>query len=184
MPLPSIDRRHMLQTLGLSLLGFTTALTRSALAREFEPSPLVGKPLEEFQGIQTWLNSAPLNTQKLKGNVVLIQFWTLGCINCQRTLPYIVQWHQRYAARGLQVVGVHTPEFAYERDVNNIKRALQRYQITYPVPVDNQLRTWNAYANSYWPRLYLADRQGIVRYDHIGEGAYETTESRIQKFLG
>lgn len=140
--------------------------------------------LPEFQGISQWLNSAPLTIAKLKGSVVLVQFWTFACINCQRTLPYIVHWHQQYASRGLKVIGIHTPEFAFERDVNNLKRVLQQQQITYPVPLDNNFKTWNAYHNEYWPHLFLADRQGVLRYDHIGEGAYDTTEQMIRKLLG
>jgi thiol-disulfide isomerase/thioredoxin len=146
--------------------------------------PPVGKALPEFQGISQWLNSPPLTNSSLKGNVVLIQFWTFACINCQRTLPYIVRWHQQYASQGLKVIGIHTPEFAFERDVNNIKQALQKHQITYPVPIDNDYKTWNAYGNEYWPHLFLADRQGVLRYDHIGEGAYDRTEQTIRQLLG
>ncbi len=119
----------------------------------------------------------------LKGSVVLIQFWTFGCINSQRTLPYITRWHQQYADQGLKIVGVHTPEFAFERDVNNVKEALQRYQINYAVPLDNEFRTWRAYQNQYWPCLYLTSRAGIFRYKHIGEGAYDQTEKMIRRFL-
>ncbi len=140
--------------------------------------------LPEFQGISQWLNSEPLTAKSLKGNVVLVQIWTFGCINCQRTLPYITKWHQQYASQGLKVIGVHTPEFAHERDINNIKSAMQKYQIAYPVAVDNEFKTWNAYQNQYWPHLFLADRQGILRYDHIGEGAYDTTEQMIHQLLG
>jgi thiol-disulfide isomerase/thioredoxin len=142
-----------------------------------------GKSLPEFQGIQQWLNSSPLTIADLKNQVVLIQFWTFACINCQRTLPYIVQWHQKYASQGLKVIGIHTAEFAFERDINNIKQALNKYRITYPVPVDNQYKTWRAYENEYWPHLFLADRQGLIRYDHIGEGEYDTTERMIQTLL-
>ncbi len=156
----------------------------AAGATEIAGLPPKGKALPEFQGVSQWLNSDPLAIANLKGKVVLIQFWTFACINCQRTLPYIVRWHQQYAAQGLKVIGIHTPEFAYERDVNNIKRALQQHQITYPVPVDNDYKNWNAYNNQYWPHLFLADRQGFLRYDHIGEGAYDTTEQTIRKLLG
>jgi thiol-disulfide isomerase/thioredoxin len=141
------------------------------------------KSLPEFQGISTWLNSSPLTTADLKGNVVLVQFWTFSCINCQRTLPYIVQWHQKYADQGLKVIGIHTPEFAFERETNNIQKALQEHQITYAVPVDNEYKTWKAYENNFWPHLFLADRQGILRYDHIGEGAYNQTEQTIRQLL-
>lgn len=140
--------------------------------------------LPEFQGISQWLNSSPLDMADLKGKVVLVQFWTFACINCQRTLPYIIRWHQQYAAQGLKVVGVHTPEFPFERDINNVKKALKQRQITYPVALDNDYKTWSAYQNQYWPHLFLADRQGIQRYDHIGEGAYEETEQIIRQLLG
>ncbi len=139
--------------------------------------------LPEFQGISQWLNSKPLNIADLKGNVVLIQFWTFACINCQRTLPYITRWHKTYESKGLKVVGVHTPEFPYEKQVGNIKQALKKHGITYPVPVDNDYQTWKAYNNEYWPHLFLADKQGVIRYDHIGEGAYENTEKMIQQLL-
>ncbi len=139
--------------------------------------------LPDFQGISQWLNSTPLSITDLKGDVVLVQFWTLACINCQRTLPYIVRWHQQYAKQGLKVVGIHTPEFAFERETNNIKRALRQHEITYPVPIDNDYKTWKAYNNEYWPHLFLADRQGLIRYDHIGEGAYDQTEQMIQQLL-
>lgn len=140
-------------------------------------------PLPEFQGISQWLNSAPLTIADLKGSVVLIQFWTFACINCQRTLPYVTSWHQQYAAQGLKVIGIHTPEFAFEREVGNIEAALAEHQIEYPVPIDNEFTTWRAYSNRYWPHLFLADREGIVRYDHIGEGAYEQTEQAIRQLL-
>ena len=144
----------------------------------------VGESLPEFQGISQWLNSPPLKISDLKGSVVLVQFWTFACINCQRTLPYITRWHRQYAERGLKIIGIHTPEFPFERDVNNVKKALKEYQITYPVPLDNEFKTWLVYKNEYWPHLFLADRQGIRRYNHIGEGAYEETEQTIRQLLG
>jgi thiol-disulfide isomerase/thioredoxin len=195
-----LQRRRFLFYLGMGAAGtavlgsrwqqtLSTAALGNAVPKGISPpsQPLValgGKPLPEFEGISAWLNSGPLAIANLKGSVVLIQFWTLGCINCQRTLPYITGWHRQYAAQGLKVVGIHTPEFAYERDLNNIKKAIQQHKITYSVPVDNAYKTWNAYSNQYWPHLFLADRQGIVRYDHIGEGAYDTTEQTIRKLLG
>ncbi len=152
-------------------------------------SPLVqtkksaGAELQEFQGIQEWLNSTPLTKADLQGSVVLLQFWTLGCINCQRTLPYVTSWHQQFVAQGLKVIGVHTPEFAFERKVSNIQTAMKRHGINYPVAVDNDFKTWQAYKNEYWPHLFLADRQGVIQYDHIGEGAYSETAQMIQKLL-
>lgn len=162
-----------------------TATTRTApIPEAVSPIPVASKTIPDFQGISQWLNSAPLTIADLKGSVVLVQFWTFACINCQRTLPYITRWHQQYAASGLKVIGIHTPEFAYERDANNIKLALKKHQITYPVPIDNEYKTWKAYENEYWPHLFLADRQGFLHYDRIGEGAYEETEQTIRKLLG
>ena len=148
-----------------------------------EPPQTSGQKLPEFQGISQWLNSNPLSIQDLVGNVVMIQFWTFSCINWQRTLPYVTQWRDRYESKGLRIIGVHTPEFAFERDPNNIKDAIQKYGIRYPVPIDNEFKTWRAYNNEYWPHLYLADRQGNLVYDHIGEGAYQRTEATIQQLL-
>lgn len=198
-------RRQLLLYFGLGIVGTgaTTALglssrgKRSALLSvssppadttpEASPDTDLSSPvgmLPELQGISQWLNSAPLAIADLKGSVILVQFWTFACINCQRTLPYITQWHRQYAAPGLKVIGIHTPEFAFERDINNIKRALRQHKITYPVPVDNEFKTWKAYNNEYWPHLFLADRQGLLRYDHIGEGAYDKTEQTIRQLLG
>ncbi len=164
----------------LSTTNSNTGQASEALAVQ----PPTGKHLPEFQGISQWLNSAPLSIADLKGSVVLVQFWTFACINCQRTLPYITKWHQQYKSQGLKVIGIHTPEFAFERDANNIKKALKQHKITYPVPVDNEYKTWNAYDNQYWPHLFLADRQGLLRYDHVGEGAYEKIEQTIRQLLG
>lgn len=196
----SRQRRQLLLYLGLGVLGAGGVTALGLGTRKTNPAATLlptlattqpqaaalaapGKALPDFQGIQQWLNSDPLTIADLKGNVVLIQFWTFACINCQRTLPHITQWHRQYAAQGLKVIGIHTPEFAFERDPNNIKRALRQHQITYPVPVDNDYKTWKAYSNEYWPHLFLADRRGLMRYDHIGEGAYDTTEQTIQQLL-
>jgi thiol-disulfide isomerase/thioredoxin len=194
------QRRKLLRYIGLGIVGVgASAVWQRSLATSSQtttaPSPLpeatseaiaatTRQPLPEFQGISQWLNSAPLTTASLKGQVTLVQFWTFACINCQRTLPHITQWHRQYQAQGLRVIGVHTPEFAYERQVNNVQDALKKHQITYPVPIDNEFKTWNAYKNEYWPHLFLADRQGNIRYHHIGEGAYAETEQMIRQLLG
>lgn len=201
-------RRQLLLYLGLGITGAGAATAWGTIAQKATPrktiattdsipaSKAASEPnandlalatsqrLPDFQGISQWLNSAPLTVRDLKGSVVLVQFWTFSCINCQRTLPSIVRWHQQYAAQGLKVIGIHTPEFAFERDANNVKQALRKHQITYPVPIDNDFKTWKAYSNEYWPHLFLADRQGLLRYDHIGEGAYDTTEQTIRRLLG
>ena len=192
------QRRKVLSLFGL---GFVAALgsfwvprSRNQSVAAFDPSnrSLLAKrddvnlnqPLHPFQGIKQWLNSEPLRISDLAGKVVLVQFWTFGCINSQRTLPYVTSWHQQYADQDLQVIGVHTPEFGYEHDSNNVSKALEEYQIKYPVPLDNDYQTWKAYRNRYWPHLFLADRDGIIAYHHIGEGAYQETERMIQKLLG
>lgn len=168
----------------LTLPTPTSEKTNTSPPTKKVTASVTAQSLPEFQGISQWLNSSPLDMADLKGKVVLVQFWTFACINCQRTLPYIIRWHQQYAAQGLKIVGVHTPEFPFERDINNVKKALKQRQITYPVALDNDYKTWSAYKNQYWPHLFLADRQGIQRYDHIGEGAYEETEQIIRKLLG
>ncbi len=196
-----LQRRQLLRYFGLGVLGTGAAgvLLRHKIelpngtpdgAITLSPTPATTAPplpaqmqLPEFQGISQWLNSDPLTVADLKGSVVLIQFWTFACINCQRTLPYITQWHQQYAAQGLKVIGIHTPEFAFEREVGNIEAALADYQIEYPVPIDNEFTTWRAYSNRFWPHLFLADREGTIRYDHIGEGAYDQTEQTIRQLL-
>ncbi len=169
------SRRQALGLLGVGLATSWAASSAQAISN--------GDSLPEFQGIETWLNGQPLTTQKLKGKVVAVQFWTLGCINCQRTLPSIVSLNQKYADQGLVIVGVHTPEFPYERDINNIKEAIKKHGITYAVPVDNGFQTWRAYQNEYWPHLFIADKTGRLRYDHIGEGGYKETDRMVQKLL-
>lgn len=140
-------------------------------------------PAPEFTGIERWFNSPPLTMAGLKGKVVLVEFWTYGCINCVRVMPHVKQWHQRYHDQGLVVVGVHTPEYNEERSVANVKAAIERFDIGYPVAQDNGYRTWDAYGNRFWPALYLVDRDGKVVYRHYGEGAYEATETRIRQLL-
>ena len=198
-----LRRRRFLTYLGLGALGMGSTACAAQIGSSSPSAPIAktsvesiptpdnvkqtkasSQKLPEFQGISQWLNSNPLTVQELNGNVVLIQFWTFSCINCQRTLPYVTKWHDRYAAKGLKIIGVHTPEFAFERDANNIKDAIQKHGILYPVPIDNEFKTWKAYGNEYWPHLYLADRKGNLVYDHIGEGAYDRTEQTIKQLLG
>jgi len=144
--------------------------------------PISGKAPDLAAG--EWINSAPLSMQSLKGKVVLIDFWTYSCINCIRTLPHMNAWQEKYADKGLVIIGVHTPEFEFEKDYANVKSAVEKYGIKYPVVQDNNYETWRAYGNSYWPRKYMIDKDGNIRYDHIGEGGYEATEKVIQQLLG
>ncbi|RZI84590.1 MAG: cytochrome c biogenesis protein DipZ [Rubrivivax sp.] len=142
-----------------------------------------GMPAPELAGIDQWLNTAPLSMARLKGKVVLIDFWTYGCVNCVRTLPHIQQLHARYSAQGLVVIGVHTPEFAFERSIDNVRAAVQRHGLGYPVAQDNRYQTWNAYGNRYWPAQYLVDRQGRIVYRHFGEGDEAQIEQQVQRAL-
>lgn len=137
----------------------------------------------EFRGIVNWLNSEPLTIEGLRGKVVLIDFWTYTCINCIRTLPYVTSWYEKYKEQGLIVVGVHTPEFEFEKQTQNVENAIQDYSITYPVAQDNNYETWDAYNNRYWPAKYLIDKDGNIRYFHFGEGKYDETEKAIQSLL-
>jgi cytochrome c biogenesis protein CcdA/thiol-disulfide isomerase/thioredoxin len=141
------------------------------------------KTLPDLSGAVQWLNSAPLNRGQLEGHVVLVDFWTYSCINCLRTLPYIRAWANRYKDTGFIVLGLHTPEFAFEKDPDNVKRAIKELQISYPVPLDNDYAIWKAFSNQFWPADYLVDATGRVRYHHFGEGKYEETETYIQELL-
>lgn len=137
----------------------------------------------EFTGIDKWLNSPPLTLQQLRGKVVLVDFWTYTCINCIHTLPYVKQWNEKYRKQGLALIGVHTPEYPFERDTGNVKTAIARFGISYPVAQDNEYATWNAWGNQYWPAFYLLDRKGRIVYSHFGEGSYAQTEAAIQHAL-
>jgi cytochrome c biogenesis protein CcdA/thiol-disulfide isomerase/thioredoxin len=143
-------------------------------------------PAPEFKGITAWLNTPgdkPLTMSELRGKVVLVDFWTYSCINCQRTLPHIEAWYSDYAKDGFVVVGVHTPEFAFEHVVSNVQTEAAAFGVRYPVAVDDSYDTWNAYDNEYWPADYLIDAQGVVRHVHFGEGDYATTEQLIRELL-
>jgi thiol-disulfide isomerase/thioredoxin len=137
----------------------------------------------ELTKISGYINSNPITLADLKGKVILVDFWTYSCINCIRTIPYLNAWYEKYADDGLVIVGVHTPEFEFEKDYNNVKAAVEKFGIKYPVALDNEKQTWNTYENRYWPRKYLIDSEGYIRYDHIGEGAYAETEKVIQSLL-
>ena len=140
--------------------------------------------LMAFGGATEWLNTDPLGPDDLRGHVVLVNFWTLTCINWLRQEPYVRAWEKAYRDDGLIVIGAHTPEFQFEKDVPRIRQAIDQYAITYPVAVDSDYRVWTAFANHYWPALYFLDREGDVRDEHFGEGRYEQSERSIQKLLG
>jgi thiol-disulfide isomerase/thioredoxin len=131
-----------------------------------------------------WLNSEPLTADGLRGSVVLVDFWTYSCVNWLRTLPYVSAWDERYRDRGFVVVGVHAPEFGFEHDLGNVRRAVGELEVGYPVVIDNGFDIWRSFGNRYWPAAYLVDGDGRVRFRHFGEGAYEETERAIQELLG
>jgi len=147
------------------------------------PSLPIEGMLPPFLGATAWLNSAPLSSESLRGKVVLVDFWTYTCINLQRTQPYVRAWAGRYKDQGLVVIGVHTPEFQFEKNVDNIRPALTRFRIDYPVAVDSDYAIWEAFHNHYWPAVYLVDASGRIRYHQFGEGDYERTEAAIQQLL-
>ena len=143
----------------------------------------IGNCAPEFEGTQEWINSDPLTMESLRGKVVLIDFWTYTCVNCIRTLPFLQSWHERYADEGLVIVGVHTPEFEFEKIYDNVLQATKDEGVVWPVVQDNDFAVWRTYSNRYWPAKYLIDQTGQVRYTHFGEGKYAETEEMIRKVL-
>ena len=146
-----------------------------------EAPPAVAMP--PLDGATAWLNSAPLTAEALRGRVVLIDFWTYSCINCIRALPYVRAWHEKYKDLGLVVIGVHSPEFAFEKSLRNVEREVRELEIEYPVAVDNDYAIWRAFSNRYWPAHYFVDAMGNIRHTHFGEGAYDESERVIQQLL-
>jgi thiol-disulfide isomerase/thioredoxin len=167
----------------LSILGAGCAATATVSAPSAPPTlPDLG-PAPELTS-EVWLNAErPLRLADLPGKVVLLEMWTFGCINCQRVIPHLQAWHEAYSAEGLVLIGNHYPEFEHERSLDELRQAVERLGVTYAVAQDNDGVTWRAYENHYWPTLYLIDKQGRLRYQHIGEGAYAETESAIQTLL-
>jgi thiol-disulfide isomerase/thioredoxin len=158
-------------------------LSAAAISTEGDVVTSAARMAPEFQNIDTWLNSEPLKLNELRSKVVLVDFWTYTCINCLNHLPYVKEWNQKYKDKGLVVVGVHTPEFAYEKSTKNVMEAIKRLQIEHPVAQDNSYSTWKAFNNHYWPAVYLIDKQGKIVYSHFGEGSYGATEKKIQALL-
>jgi thiol-disulfide isomerase/thioredoxin len=172
-----LARRRLLATAATTIVGTQLGMIRAAKAQSRNGE------LSSLDRATTWLNSQPLTDAGLRKNVVLVQFWTYTCINWLRSLPYVRAWADRYADRGLVVVGVHTPEFAFERDLDNVRRAARAMRIGYPIAVDNDQAIWRAFNNRYWPALYFVDALGQVRHHHFGEGEYERSEMMIQQLL-
>lgn len=171
----NLARRVILSVAGVSLAAILLSPAIAQAACQGPAAPDVAA--------KQWLNSPPLKIEGLRGKVVLVEFWTLGCSNCRAVQPHIKDWHARYAELGLVVVGVHTPEFNYEKDLGTVRQYVTDQDIRYPVAIDNDFAIWNRYGNRYWPALYLVDKQGRVCYSHIGEGNYGATEQAIRTLL-
>jgi thiol-disulfide isomerase/thioredoxin len=171
-----------LAALSLLVSAGSTAVTDpvAAAAADRFTTP-VDRPAPEISG--TWINSEPLKPSDLRGKVVLVEFWTLACFNCRNVEPYVKQWHKKFVDRGLVVIGIHTPETAYERDIAHVRQYLREHQIAYPVVTDESSTDWDRFGTDAWPTVYLIDKRGIVRYAHVGEGAYSETERRVEALL-
>jgi len=185
-----LDTRLLAKLSTAQTFGFEHRLAQLLGMEEEELGTKVGAgklpvegPLPSLEGAVLWLNSPPLTREQLKGKVVLVDFWTYSCINCIRSVPYVKAWAERYRDKGLVVIGVHAPEFAFERDPANVRKAVAELGITYPVALDNNLAIWRAFDNRYWPAHYLADAEGRIRYHHFGEGSTDETEAAIRSLL-
>ena len=162
--------------------GFTKELLRPFLSKvEYKSSESAAAAPELAAG--DWINSEPLKLGELRGRVVLIEFWTFGCYNCRNTLPSVKGWDDRYREKGLTVIGVHSPEFDEERNIENLRRAVSSLGIRYPIVTDNDYKTWTAYKVEAWPTVFLLDKQGSIRWMRVGEGDYDKTEQLIQQLL-
>ena len=167
------------------MLGGPHPLTPSPVGRGgTNRAPAADRGLASLRGANAWLNSPPLTADGLRGKVVLVDFCTYTCINWLRTLPNVRAWAEKYRQHGLVVIGAHTPEFSFEHDLDNVRRAIKAMRVEYPIAVDNDYAIWNGFANQYWPALYLLDVKGAVRFTHFGEGAYDESERMIQQLLG
>jgi thiol-disulfide isomerase/thioredoxin len=162
--------------------GIVIGILLAGLVSLESADAMVGKLAPDIIN-EVWLNGAPLRMTELKGKVVMVEFWTFGCYNCRNVEPYVKQWHQKYADKGLVIIGVHSPEFSYEQDLAKVKRYIQEHDIRFPIPIDNDFSTWNRYGNRYWPAMYLIDKQGVIRHVRVGEGGYHETERLIQSLL-
>jgi thiol-disulfide isomerase/thioredoxin len=172
-----------------AIFAFAQPVAAPAQDRTMHPmpdraaSPPIEGALPSFAGAITWLDSQPLTPESVRGKVVLVDFWTYTCVNWQRTQPYIRAWAEKYKDQGLVVIGVHTPEFGFEKNVDNVRPSLKMFRVEYPVAVDSDYAIWDAFGNHYWPAVYIADGKGKIRYHHFGEGEYERTEAVIQQLL-
>ncbi len=182
----SMSRARRLVPLGFVLLGIAIVIAATRLDFLQGATPRGGErrdPAPEFTGIAGWLNSQPLTLRKLRGRVVLIDFWAYSCVNCVRTFPALRQLYARYQPFGLEIVGVHAPEFTFEKSASNVQDAIRRNNLPWPVALDNEMATWTAYDNHYWPHVYLIDAKGSIRFDQIGEGGDDLIQTHLRALL-
>jgi thiol-disulfide isomerase/thioredoxin len=158
-------------------------LAGNGARQSYRSSLPVEGTIPSLDGAVRWLNSEPLTAEQLRGKVVLVNFWTYSCINCIRTIPYVRAWAEKYKDQGLVLIGVHAPEFAFEKRIHNVQRAIQNFAISYPVAIDNNFKIWRAFRNNYWPAHYIIDAEGRIRHHYFGEGSYEKSEQVIQELL-
>lgn len=179
-------RRSRRGSVRRALLAAATILVASVLCGglDSQAGEASSAPRAPEISAQSWINSGPLESSDLRGRVVLVEFWTFACWNCKNVEPYIKQWHEKYAEQGLLVIAIHTPEFGFERDLENVRKYVEENQIAYPVAVDNSFTTWRRFGNRAWPALYLIDKQGRIRHVRVGEGGYRETEAQIRALLG
>jgi len=173
-----------IRSIALAAVAIATAVGALAFnSRTLAPRTEQARPAPEFVALDNWYNSPPLTMESLRGKVVLVDFWTYSCVNCLNALPHVQEWDAKYKAQGLVVVGVHTPEYGYEKSGKNVEAAIARLKIRYAVAQDNSYGTWRAFDNQYWPAVYLIDKQGQIVYSHFGEGAYDKTDQKIRELL-
>lgn len=184
MPVVSRWKIARLSLVAIVARALICAPLSTPLAGAQDTQSIVGSsPLYSLSGATGWINSKPLTAKELKGKVVLVDFWDYSCINCIRAIPYVRAWADKYKVNGLVVLGVHTPEFDFEKELPNVQKAAQKFNMSYPIALDSNYKIWNAFHNQYWPAEYFIDAKGKVRYEHFGEGDYDQSEKWIQKLL-
>ena len=177
------DRRRFIATTATAVAGLELTMLGATKSVLHAMGVTSDHGLSALRGATTWLNSPPLSAEGLRRKVVLVDFWTYTCINWLRTLPYVRAWAEKYGEHGLVVIGAHTPEYGFEHDLDNVRRAVKEMRVTYPVAVDNDYAIWNGFDNQYWPALYFIDPKGVIRHHQFGEGEYDQAEAMIQTLL-
>lgn len=166
----------------VALVGVVLGIVVQWVNSPQEAHAATGMPAPDITS-SAWINSEPQSIRNLRGRVVLVEFWTFGCYNCRNVEPHVKQWHQQYADRGLVIIGIHSPEFAYENDIEAVTRYVRDHDIRYVVAVDNEFVNWHRFGNRYWPAMYLVDTRGVIRYVRVGEGGYVQTQQVIEALL-